>query len=129
MNLKRILFLILGLISFALGTLGIFLPVLPTFPLYLLTAYSFARSSERLHTWFLSTSLYKKHLESYVRKEGMTVNTKVSIIASVTLILLVSAFFMRRLIPVLIILSIVWLFHIIYFVFMVKTIREPAEAS
>lgn len=129
MNLKRILFLILGLISFALGTLGIFLPVLPTFPLYLLTAYSFARSSERLHTWFLSTSLYKKHLESYVRKEGMTVNTKVSIITSVTLILLVSAFFMRRLIPVLIILSIVWLFHIIYFVFMVKTIREPAEAS
>lgn len=129
MNLKRILFLILGLISFALGTLGIFLPVLPTFPLYLLTTYSFARSSERLHNWFLSTTLYKKHLESYVRKEGMTVNTKVSIITSVTLILLVSAFFMRRLIPVLIVLSIVWLFHIIYFVFMVKTIREPAEAS
>lgn len=126
MTLKRILFLVLGLVSLALGTIGIFLPVLPTVPLYLLTVYSFARSSERLHSWFLSTSLYKNHLESYVKKEGMKVSTKVSIISSVSLILLISAYFMRSLVPVLVILSIVWLFHVIYFVFFVKTIRKPA---
>ena len=34
----------------ALGTIGIALPILPTVPFYLLTAFCFANSSERLHT-------------------------------------------------------------------------------
>ncbi len=121
----KIFWLITGFISLALGTIGIFIPILPTVPFYLLTAFSFAKSSERLHTWFLSTKLYKNHLESFVEKRGMTVKTKISIIASVTLLMGFGFFMMARKgiwIPC-IILAIVWLCHIIYFIFRVQTIR------
>ncbi len=121
----KIFWLITGFISLALGTIGIFIPILPTVPFYLLTAFSFAKSSERLHTWFLSTKLYKNHLESFVEKRGMPVKTKISIIASVTLLMGFGFFMMARKgiwIPC-IILAIVWLCHIIYFIFRVQTIR------
>lgn len=90
-----------------------------------MTAYCFARSSERLNAWFKGTKLYKNHLESFVKKEGMKVSTKVSIIACVTLLMGVGFFLMARKniwIPCGI-LAAVWLAHIWYFVFRVKTIK------
>lgn len=57
--MKKIVFVTLGCISLALGVVGIVLPILPTVPFFLLTAFCFAKSSERLHSWFLSTRMYK----------------------------------------------------------------------
>ena len=129
--MKRIVFAALGLICFGLGTLGVFLPILPTTPLYLLTLFFFANSSEKLHIWFLGTKLYKEHLDSFVKKRGMLLSTKLSIIAAVTLLMGFGFFMMSRKgiwIPC-IILAIVWLCHIIYFVFRVKTIsKEDRDA-
>ncbi len=131
MNVKRIVFASLGLICLILGTIGIFLPILPTTPLYMLTLFLFANSSERLHDWFVGTGLYRKHLDSYVKKRGMLLSTKLSVIAMVTLLMGIGFYMMARkglLIPC-IILGIVWLGHVIYFVFRVKTIpvREYPE--
>lgn len=60
MTLLRLILVVLGCLCLALGTLGAFLPVLPTVPLYLLATLLFAKSSERLHHWFTGTTLYKK---------------------------------------------------------------------
>ena len=124
--MKRIMFAALGLICFGLGTAGVFLPILPTTPLYLLTLFFFANSSEKLHTWFIGTKLYKKHLDSFVKKRGMLLSTKLSIIITVTLLMGFGFFMMARKgiwIPC-IILVVVWLCHIFYFVFRVKTISK-----
>ena len=125
MSIKKIVFIVLGCICLALGTVGVVLPILPTVPFYLLTAFCFANSSQRLHNWFVNTGLYKKHLQSYVEKRGMLLKTKLSIITTVTLLMGFGFFMMARkgiLVPC-IILAVVWVCHIIYFVFGVKTIR------
>ncbi|MBE6128490.1 MAG: DUF454 domain-containing protein [Erysipelotrichaceae bacterium] len=124
--MKRIVFAALGCICFGLGTAGAVLPILPTAPFYLLTLFFFANSSEKLHTWFMGTELYKKHLESFVKKKGMLLSTKLSVIVTVTLLMGFGFFMMARKgiwIPC-IVLTIVWIGHLIYFVFFVKTIAE-----
>ena len=124
--MKRIVFIILGFIFLALGTIGVFLPILPTTPFYVLTLFFFANSSERLHNWFIGTKLYKKHLESFVEHRGMLLQTKLSIICAVTLLMGFGFFMMARKgiwIPC-IILAVVWICHIIYFMFKVETVKE-----
>ncbi|MBR1584549.1 MAG: YbaN family protein [Clostridia bacterium] len=126
MKAKRIVFAALGMVCLGLGTVGVFLPILPTTPFYLLTLFFFANSSERLNHWFKGTKLYKKHLESFVKKEGMLLQTKLSIIVTVTLLMGFGFFMMARKgiwIPC-VILALVWLAHILYFCFGVKTIAN-----
>ena len=126
--MKRTVFAQPGLICLGLGTAGIFLPILPTTLFFLLTLFFFANSSERLHTRFVGTKPYRDHLDSYGKKQGMMASTKISIILSVSL-LMGSGFFMmaRKQIRVpCIILAVVWLYHIVYSVFFVKTIPDRA---
>ena len=126
MRLRKAIYIILGCIGLILGAVGVIVPMLPAFPFLLLAAFSFARGSERLHSWFISTRLYKNNLETYVRGQGMTRRTKHRIIASVTVLILISMSILAicELYWVWSILIAVWAFHILYFVFGVKTL-EP----
>lgn len=131
MRLKRLLFLIVGCISLGIGCVGIVLPILPTVPFFLLTVFCFANSSKKLHDWFVGTSLYKKNLESFVQKKGMTAKTKAGIIIPVTLLMGFGFFMMFRkgLIVPCVILAIVWVCHIVYFLFGVKTIQSAEQGG
>ena len=125
----KIFWMILGFISFGIGTAGVVLPLLPSFPFYMLTLFAFAKSSDRLHKWFMSTKLYKRNLESFVNKKGMTVKTKIRIMACVTLVM-GFGFLMMKNVPVgRIILAIVWVCHMIYFIFGVKNYSEEEKSE
>ncbi len=124
MKLKRIIFLAAGCVALGLGCIGIILPILPTVPFFLITVFCFANSSQKLHDWFISTSMYKKHLESFIQKKGMTVKTKATIITSITLLMGLGFCMMFRVPAGQITLAIVWVCHIIYFLFGVKTIKK-----
>ena len=120
MNIRKVLYVIVGCIGLGLGTLGAALPLLPAFPFLMLAAFCFARSSEKLDNWFRNTKLYKNNLESFVQGRGMTKNTKIKIMITVTLLMSVG-FAMMGSVPVgRIVLACVWVFHIIYFAFGVK---------
>lgn len=124
MNIKKIFYAILGCLSLALGAVGTLLPILPTVPFLMLAAFCFVRSSEKLNLWFCGTQLYKNNLESFIQGKGMTKKTKLRIIGTVT-ILMAFGFLMMKRTPIgRLILFCVWLFHLIYFVFGIKTLEE-----
>lgn len=123
MKIKKLIWLVIGGISLGLGTLTAAIPMLPTFPFLLLATISFARSSEKINRWFVNSKLYKENLESYLKGLGMTVQAKIRLIITVTLGMGIGFFFMFRkdlYIPCAI-LSVIWIGHIIYFIFGVKT--------
>ena len=123
-RIKKGLFIALGCISLALGTIGIVLPILPTVPFYLLTAFCFANSSQRLHDWSVHTTVYKKYIGSYFRRRGMTKKAKCLLIGTVTAIM-VPGFILMDKVPVgRAIMLIVWVGHIFYFGFKVRTITQ-----
>lgn len=129
MKIKKILYISLGCIGVVLGAIGAVVPLLPTFPFLMLAAFSFAKSSKKLHHWFIGTKLYKKNLESFVAGKGMTLKTKIKIMSLVTVTMGVG-FIMMSHVPIgRIILLIVWAFHIFYFIFGIKTIALKPEKN
>ena len=121
MNIKKGIYITIGCIGAGLGALGAVLPLLPTFPFLMLAAICFGKSSERLNNWFRGTKLYKNNLESYVAGRGMTWKTKIRIMVLVTLMMLIGFIMMNQVMIGRIVLACVWLFHIFYFCFGVKT--------
>lgn len=127
MKIKKIVLVAIGCLGVVLGAVGVVLPILPTVPFLLLAAFCFAQSSERMHNWFTGTKLYKNNLESYVKGKGMTRKTKVKIMVTVTVLMSVG-FVMMDQVPVgRAILVCVWIFHILYFVLGVRTIKAEEE--
>lgn len=89
-NPLRILWLILGFAAIGLGAVGVVLPVLPTTPFLLLASFCLAKGSEKFHTWFTGTKLYKNHLDDFVQNRSMTLKTKLGILLPASVMLLLA---------------------------------------
>ncbi|GJN65578.1 MAG TPA: YbaN family protein [Candidatus Faecalibacterium intestinipullorum] len=127
MKLKKFFYIAVGCLSLGLGALGAVLPLLPAFPFLLLAACCFGKSSQRLHRWFTGTRLYKENLESYVQGKGMTKKAKIRIMVTVTALMSVGFVLMHQVPVGQIVLGGVWAFHILYFIFGVKTLPVRQE--
>ncbi len=66
----------LGFVALSLGAIGIFTPFLPTVPFLLLAAFSFARSSERLHDWLLSHPTFGPPIRDWQRSGAISRRAK-----------------------------------------------------
>jgi len=123
-NLAKYIYIAFGVVFFGLGVLGAVLPIIPTTPFIVVAAICFAKSSRKLHEWCINTKFYKDNAESFVERRAMTVKTKVILISTVTVVMGLS--FIALVIfsaPVVakVILFVVWLLHVLYFGFKVKT--------
>jgi len=61
----RVVYFSLGWVFFALGVIGVFLPVMPTTPFMLLALWGFARSSDKFHNWLYTHRLFGPPLQQW----------------------------------------------------------------
>lgn len=125
--MKRTLLLGVGFISLVFGMIGVVIPLLPTVPFLMLSAWCFARGSKKVNDWFKETKIYKTYLESYVKGEGMSIKTKVSIMAMVTLLLSIAFIAMHKVPLAQSFLFIIWLGHLLVLSFKVKTLKKEVR--
>jgi len=88
--IKKCLLVCAGSISLALGVIGAFLPVLPTTPFLLLSAYCYIRSSKRLYNWLINHPVFGAYIYNYMTYRAVTRNTKVSALIFLWLTLITS---------------------------------------
>jgi uncharacterized membrane protein YbaN (DUF454 family) len=89
----RILLIVAGTISLALGAIGLFLPILPTTPFLLLSAACYMRSSERLHNWLINNRWFGEYIKNYQSGKGIPLKTKIVALSFLWLAILYSTFF------------------------------------
>ncbi len=89
-KLKKILLIITGIISFGLGVLGIFLPILPTTPFLLLASFCFYRSSDKLHNWLNNHKIFGQYLYNYMKYHAVRRRVKIGAITMLWITLSIS---------------------------------------
>ena len=86
---KRITLILLGLISLGLGVLGVFVPLLPTTPFFLVSVFAFANSNERLHNWLLDHNVFGPFIANWREHGAISRPTKiVSVLSMIAIVLL-----------------------------------------
>jgi len=92
-RLKKAIFIVAGTISLALGTVGIFLPILPTTPFLLFSAACYYKGSERMHRWLLNNKLIGSYIRNYNEGKGISPIGKALTLSLLWITICVSAFY------------------------------------
>ena len=121
-RIKKIIFVIVGVISLLLGIMGTVLPILPTVPFLLLASYCFARGSNKFEVWFKSSKIYKKYLENFILNKSMTLKQKIYISTFADIMIAFPLVILNNL-YIKLFLIIVIIFKYYYFIFKIKTIK------
>ena len=83
---------IIGSLAVVLGTIGIFLPLLPTTPFLLLAAACYIKASPRLYQWLITNKYFGNYIRNYREKRGIPLKTKIISITVLWITLSLSAF-------------------------------------
>ena len=86
----KFIWLTLGFIMLGLAILGVALPLLPTVPFLLLSAFFFAKSSERLHNWLLNHKIFGTLIDDWNNRGVINKKAKYLSTASITLVIVIS---------------------------------------
>ena len=123
---KKIFWIGLGLLCVGIGAVGVVLPVLPTTPFLLVASFAYTKGSDRFRMWFLSTKLYKRHLEDFEKDRSMTLKTKLCILIPVTAMLLAVIVLTKNL-HVRIFIAVLIVVKYVYFIVGIETITEEEK--
>jgi len=86
----------LGIISLGLGIIGAFLPLLPTTPFVLLSAYLFAKSSDKMHNWIMNHKIFGQLIRNFNEDKAIPLHAKILAIAMMSISILFSIFTIAR---------------------------------
>lgn len=82
-RILRVIYTALGLVSLALGFIGVGVLGLPTFDFILLAAFFFALGNERLHNWILNHKWFGPMIRDYRDGKGFTRRMKITGVVAV----------------------------------------------
>ena len=85
MSIARFAYQSIGILAFGAGTVGIFVPLLPTVPFYILAAFCFARSNRAWEAKLLNHPTYGSHLRAWREKGEVSRKGKVAATAAFAL--------------------------------------------
>jgi len=75
--MKNLLLIAAGFTALSAGGIGIFLPVLPTTPFFLLAAGCFMKSSDRLYRWLTGHKKFGPYIDNYVKYHAVSKESKI----------------------------------------------------
>lgn len=122
----KYIYFVSGLLFMGVGCVGIILPILPTTPFLLVALFLFAKSSKRAEAWFMSTKIYQKHIDSFVKERAMTLKSKITLLAFASTMLMIAFFMMDNLYGRITIIVLMFIKYY-YFIFRIKTIRSEVK--
>lgn len=114
----------LAFVCVGLGGIGMVLPILPTTPLLIAAACLFAKGSEKFHTWFLNTSLYKRYIESAVKNGTMEKKAKRNMMLTLGIVFGMGIIFSPVIAKIIIV--IVAAIHFYVLIFRIKSVEQTA---
>lgn len=91
-QIKKLILLLSGGIFLILGTVGVFIPLLPTTPFLLLSAACFLRSSKAIYRWLMTNRVLGKHIYQYRVTKAVPLRSKLIALAMLWLGILISIY-------------------------------------
>jgi uncharacterized membrane protein YbaN (DUF454 family) len=76
---KQVFYKPLGFVFLGLAILGILLPIIPGTPFLLLSAWFFARSSEKWHSWLLNSELFGPMIRNW--EDNHCISCRIKVVA------------------------------------------------
>jgi uncharacterized protein len=83
--LIRWVFMLAGTLALVLGVVGIFVPVLPTVPFLLLTAFCYAKASPRCHAWLINHKTLGPPIRRWNESKSISKRAKVAAILMIVI--------------------------------------------
>jgi uncharacterized protein len=80
----KLFLFILAWISFGLGFIGAFLPVLPTTPFLILAAFLFSKSSPKFHAWLLGLPFAGEGIRDWNENRVIRTRAKILCVSMIT---------------------------------------------
>lgn len=76
-QINQSLWIFSGTLCVGLGVLGVFLPLLPATPFFLLAAYCYGRGSKKFYDWLINRSGFGSYIRNYQSGHGIPLKQKI----------------------------------------------------
>ncbi len=121
--MTKAIYIILGFISLGCGIFGIFIPILPTTPFLLLTAYLFVKSSPKLYNWLINNSFFGSYIRNYKEHNGMLLIHKIVVIVLLWSVIITTMIYTAKELWVRLLLAVVAI-AVSTHILMIKTLKQ-----
>lgn len=94
----KYIYVICGTIALALGIFGMVLPVLPTTPFLLLSAWLYFKGSKRLYEKLMNSKYFGPYIRDFRENKAIPLRIKIVAISMLWITILISAFLIIKIV-------------------------------